>query len=275
MKQFIAFCIFTLIASHSHSQEKALENFNKELNLYLDFVMGKCDSIPVNAANQVKFRKKVDEAFRTFVLDSNSYNYPQFVQAKNDPTTKFLRPDGRIYIHLKTFLVNTKTYVVYSYSSRDKKNYCIKEKESNTIVYEGNSTCCYINKLDIIDNTHFLLIEESGDHHSSRSVFVLSGIKKPWSKLKAFEGKAFGQVPGEYTATKYVKKRDVFQLEYDPEYQLSAPEDVNTILFDPKTKVISYKQYTDHTKFKLITAKWENEQFIIDDYYVTGNTSNY
>ena len=275
MKLLITLCLIILCAKHSQSQEIALGNFKKELNFYIDFIMGKFDSIPVNKENQLTFEKKVDDSFKAFVRDSNSYNYAQFVQAKDDPTTKFLRADGRIYINLKTFFLNNKTYVVYSYLSRDKKNYYIKEIESNSIVYEGYSTCVYIDKLDVIDNTHLLLIEENGDFNTSRSAFVLSSTQKPWSKLKAFEGKAFGQIPGDYTTTKYVKKRAEFQLDCDTEITLSAPEDVNAIMFDNKTQILSYKQYTGKNQFKLITAKWENEQFNIDDYRVLGFTSNY
>lgn len=276
MKLITLLFLIIVYANHSQCQDVALENFKKELNFYCDFVMGKCDSIPVNTTNQLKLRKKVDDSFKAFVRDSNSYNYPHYVPAKDDPTTKFLRSeDGRIYINLKTFLVNNKTYVVFSYSSRDKKNYCIKENESNTIVYEGNSTCTYIDKLDIIDNSHFLLIEKNGDFNASRSVCVLSSIKNPWTKLKAFEGKAFGQVSGAYTTTKYVKKRAEFQLDCDAEITLRAPDDVNLIMFDNKAKTLSYKQYTGKNQSKLISAKWENEQFIIDDYFVSENSADY
>ncbi|MBL0336842.1 MAG: hypothetical protein IPP73_16415 [Chitinophagaceae bacterium] len=135
-------------------------------------------------------------------------------------------------------------------------------------MYEGNSNCCYVDHIYAIDSTHFMVIEKDGDMNSSRTAFVLSAKKLPWAKMKAFEGMAFGQVPAGYFTKKYVKKREQFQLDCDMEYTMSAPADINDILFDHRTKTLSYKQYSDNRKFKLITAKWENETFKLDDYSV-------
>lgn len=273
MKFIFAFCLLTLSATYSNAQEKELADFKTTLNLYIDLRLGKVDSLKLNEANQVKYSKKTDDAFKTFVQHKSSYEYDKYVVARNDASIKFSYLDGRIYIHLKTFPVNNKTFVVYSYSSQDKKNYIVKEIETNSIVYEGNSNCCYVDHIYAIDSTHFMIVEENGDMNSSRTAFVLSAKKRPWAKMKAFEGLAFGQVPAGYFTKKFVKKREQFQLDCDMEYTLSVPADVNNILFDPRTKTLSYKQYSDKRKFKLITAKWENETFKINDYSVQEGLS--
>lgn len=268
MKLFITFCLVTLFATNTYAQEKELEVFKKEINLYIDLLLGRVDSLPLNKANQIKVNKRVDEAFRKFVAHKGSYNYDKYVAAKGDTTTKFIVLDGRVSVNVKTFWVNSKVYAVFSYTSRDKRNYCIKENEGNSIVYEGNGTCCYIDHLYAIDDAHFLLVEEVGDGNTSRDATVLSSVKKTWTQIKAFEGNAFGQVPGEYFTKKFVKKRAKFQLECERDVYFTAPKDANNILFDAKTKTLSYKQYIDNRKFKLVTAKWENGTFIIDDYNV-------
>ena len=268
MKPLFACWILTLSATLSHAQEKELAEFKTTLNLFIDLRLGKVDSLKLNEANQVKYSKKTDDAFKTFVQHKSSYEYDKYIVARNDASIKFSYLDGRIYIHLKTFPVNNKTFVVYSYSTQDKKNYIVKELETNSIVYEGNSNCCYVDHIYAIDSTHFMIVEEDGDMNSSRTAFVLSAKKLPWAKMKAFEGMAFGQVPAGYFTKKYVKKREQFQLDCDMEYTMSAPADINDILFDHRTKTLSYKQYSDNRKFKLITAKWENKTFKIDDYSV-------
>jgi len=262
-----------LFAAAGYAQVKEMDDFQKKLNFYMDFNRGKIDSLPVNQSNQIKLRSAVDESFKKFVLDRNSYQYEKLAPAKGDETTKYFRLDGRISVYAKAFPINGKTYIVYSYTSMDKRNYVIKENESNTLVYEGSSKSYLVDALYLLDQNSFLLIEKNGDRNSDRSAFVLSNKKSPWSKVKAFEGKAFGQVPGQYMVKKFVKKRAELQLSCDMDFGAGLPADACTISFDPATRTISYKQYSDHRKFKLISAKWTNNVFIIDDYDVNENFS--
>lgn len=271
MKIITCLCLSILLTSTAHSQESELNDFGKALNLYVDLLTGKAGSLPLNKANEIKLRKDANEAFKKFVLNKNSNQYDKLTVIRDDEKSRFLRLDGRVSLYTKTFTIDNKTYIVYSFTSRDLKNYCIKDNESNTIVYEANSGVYLIDDLYQIEPGYFLLIEKTGDMNSGRSAYVLTAEKIPWRKFKAFEGKAFGQVPGEYFTKKFVKKREQFQLECEMDFTLSAPKDINTILFDPSAKVISYKQYEGDRKFKIITAKWENKTFIIDDYNVQEN----
>lgn len=264
MKKNFAICLILLFSVVSKAQETEFANFQKELNSYIDFTLSRPGYPPINETNRNKFSKAVDDAFKTFVLQKNSNTYDKLLPVKNDPNSKLMRPDGRIYIETKTFSVNSKTYVAYGYESYSKTNYVIKEIETNTIVYEGDSKTYLIDGIYAIDETHFLLVEKNGHIALSRSAFVLSGKKTPWIKVNAFEGKAFGQVPGRYHEKKFVKSRDELQLDYDIPSEVVA-DDVNKISFDPATKTLSYKQYFEKNKSKTVKAKWEQNKFIIDD----------
>lgn len=266
-------CLVILFTTPLYAQEKELDNFQEKLNFYIDYLSGNIDSVPQNESNQIKYSKQVDDAFKQFVLHENSSRFDQFSPVKDDERSKQLRLDGRIYIQTKTFLLGGKTYTAFGYDSQDKRNYYIKEDKSNKIVYEGDSKTYLIDELYILDDKHFLLVEQNGDLHSSRSAFVLSGKKNPWSNTKAFEGEAFGQVPGDYLAKKFVKERKELQLNYETAFGHSLPDDVNKISFDPATKTIYYKKYSENNKFITIAAKWENETFVIDDYNVNENLS--
>ena len=265
---FILLCVFN---QELPAQELEFRKFETAFNSYLDFLNRKTDSIPFTEANHKRLSENVNQSFKKFILYSDSDKFDKLVFAKNDTTTKFWRSD-RVTINLKSFLVNQKIYVVYSIISRDKKDYYLKDVENNIIVHEGNSAT-YVNNLYAIDSSHFLIIEENGDYNSDRTAMVLSAKTQPWKIIKAFEGMAFGQVPGHYTAKKFVKKRDRLQLHCDMEFAVQRNQ-ANNILFDPQTKTISYKQYFENKQPINISAKWNNRSFIIDDYDVSENLSS-
>jgi hypothetical protein len=273
MKNIYTVLVALSLSLAALSQEKELEQFRQELNTYIDFINGKISSIPLNESNQLMLRKKIDQQFKTFVLHKNSYQYDKWITSKEQSTEKFIRLDGRVSVNLKAFIMNHKTFVVYSYTSRDKMNFYIKDEESNTVVYEGDSKSYLIDNLFWLDDTHVLLIKKNGDRNTSRAAAVLSTQKKPWTMTKGFEGNAFGQVPADYFKKKYVASRELFQLDCEIEFVLTGQKDINTIIYNGATKTLSYKQYTDNKKFNLITARWENNKFKIDDYSVQENLS--
>lgn len=273
MKNIYTLLVALLLTLPALSQEKELEQFRLELNTYIDFINGKITSMPLNESNQLKLRKKIDQQFKTFVLHKDSYQYDKLIAPKEEGKEKFIRLDGRVSVYLKAFILNNKTFIVYSYTSRDKMNFYIKDEESNTIVYEGDSKSYLIDNLFWLDDTHVLLIEKNGDRNTSRAAAVLSTQKKPWTITKGFEGNAFGQVPGDYFNKKYVASRELFQLDCEIEFVLSGQKDINTITYNGSTKTLSYKRYTDNKKFILITSHWENNRFKIDDYNVNENLS--
>lgn len=264
---------FLLIGTLSFAQEKELENFTNEINFYIDFTLGKTPAYPVNESNQNKFRKKVDEVFMEFVLQKNSNQFDKFIISRDDKNLKFIRASGKCEIYLSTFITNNKSYSVFSYTSMNKINYFVKDDTNNTIVYDGDSKSSFVDTIIAIDENHIILIEITGDHHYSRKVMVLSTKKEKWTKLDAFEGKAFGQVPADYFNSKYVKKRAVFNFSCDSFPPMYCPKDFNKITFDNRTKTLSYKIYSEGKLPQIVSSKWENEMFKIDDYFFNENRS--
>ena len=263
-----------LIGPLAIAQEKELEDFTHEIDFYIDFTVSKSPSLPVNEANQNKFRKKVDDAFIQFILHKNSNQCSKFISSANNPDFKFIRASKKCEITLKTFTTDQKSYSVFSYTSMNKINYFIKDDSTNTIVYDGNSKVSTVDSILAIDGSHIIVIEEIGDYHYGRAVTVLSTLQTPWKPLKAFEGKAFGQVPMEYFTSKYVKRRAQFIFscnDFPPSY---FPKNFNQISFNTSTKTLSYTIYPERNVPKIVSAKWENEHFILDDYSVKNINSD-
>jgi hypothetical protein len=116
-----------------------------------------------------------------------------------------------------------------------------------------------------IDSTHFLLIEKVGDGNTSRQAVVLTTKKDQWQPIKAFKGMAFGQVEGAYFEKKFTAVRTYLQLECERDVAMLAKIGSNDILFDEKTKTISYQNFNPELKKKVIEAKWTGIFFAIDD----------
>ena len=267
---FICLLVF---GNLSFGQEKELENFTNEINFYIDFTLGKTPTYPVNESNQNKFRKKVDDVFIAFILQKNSNQCDKFITSRDDKNLKFIRASGKCEIYLSTFITNNKSYSVFSYTSMNKINYFVKDDANNTIVYDGDSKASFVDNIMAIDDSHIILIEITGDHHYSRKALVLSTKKDRWTKLEAFEGKAFGQVPADYFNSKYVKKRAAFNFSCDSFPPMYCPKDFNKIYFDNTTKTLSYKIYSQGKQPQIVSSKWENEMFKIDDYFLRENQS--
>ncbi len=273
IKKLITCLSLLVFSSGLLAQDKEMQDFRKELNFYIDFINQKFDSLPVNAANQTRFRKRIDDVFTRYVVAPNSETYDRLIQSKNEENVYFVNWDNRISVYVTHFKINNKPYAVFSYTSRDKNKYFVKDIMANRIVYEGASNLASVENLIALDSLHVMFIEKTGDFRSSRQVFVVSTLKPAWKMIKAFEGKAFGVVPADYFNKQYVKKRTYFQLDCEMETRMAAPPDVTNIQFDPRTKTLSYKQYISKYQPTLIKAVWEKGQFLIDDYRVSEHIS--
>ncbi len=272
MMKYAVSIIFLLSFLGSRAQEAELEKFVKTLNLFMDLTRGKVDSLPLTKkGNYEKMLKAVDVSFEEFVKNSNSGQLGKFRQAQGNPQLKIINADNRVFIYLTSFNIKEKTFEVFGYTCADRRMYMVKDQLSNIVVFTGNNGSYELDNLAYIDDHHVLLIENNGDRGTSRSAFVLSTVKIPWVKLKAFEGKAFGQVPSDYLNKQFVKAREELQLEYEPVFGMTVPEDINKLYYDPLTKTISYKEYSDIHNFKTVKATWNNNKFRIDDYYANEN----
>lgn len=273
MKKIFIYLLLCITSTNLFSQEVELENFRKELDFFIEYSLGKITSMPQNEVNHNKLVKKVDDAFALFITHPNSQNSPNFKTALNDNNVKFSYIDSRIYVCIETFTTKKSSYVVYSYSSGFRKAYFIKNNNTNTIVYRGKPGMMYVDNIFEIDDKNVLLIEKDGDRHTSKKAMVVSSVQPTWKLIEAFKGKTFGQVNADYFNKKFVNKRPFLLLECDFEDLMTAPKEANEIYFDENTKTISYKIFENNYKFKVISSKWENNMFTIDDYDVGENFS--
>ena len=91
------------------------------------------------------------ETFKLFVLNKSSNEYDKLITSKNNTHIKFLNLDKRISIYVTTFIVNDRTYIVYSYTSMPMNTYVIRDNEANIIVYESAAYAHFVDNIYLID----------------------------------------------------------------------------------------------------------------------------
>jgi hypothetical protein len=260
--------LFLFISTSLFAQQAEVDELNKAFEFYRLYSIGKIDSLPQNPKNYARAIGQLDSTFKAFILHEKSQDYEKFKLAQGKTNFKFFRLDNTVEIDAAWFVMDSITYVVFSYHLQNQPNYFIKRLSDHKIVYSGNSLVCYVDAMYSLEPNKILLIEEDGDFNKSKEVSVISTSGKEWKPLKAFKGLAFGQISGDYRNKKFVDKRTYFQLDCDMDVYMTAPQDVNKVSFNENTKTLSYKQYDGPSRFKKIEAKWENGMFTIDDYNV-------
>lgn len=268
--------LMSLAASSSFAQEQELAHFRQELSIYQNYQLGRNKALTVNSTNNLKYRKRLDGAFEAFVLHEKSAEYEKFISPDpngpfahlTDLARRFIPLSEHVTIDLRTFKAGGKIYLVYSYQAGLNNDYFIKEKERNIVVYQGKLGGDKVVDIFQVDDVHMLLIEDPGS--CSRFAFVVSSAQNPWSKISGFEGVAWSERPGKTP----VKRREHFSLSCDQTGLINAPQDINLIRFDEKTKILSYRQYAENGAQKLIKAKWEAGVFKLDDYNANAAFDN-
>ncbi len=250
------------------AQDTEVKALNSAFNLYNAFQNGKVDSLPQNEFNYYKVVAHLDNSFKAFILHKKSQDYEKFLIAKGYTNYKFFRLENGIEIGTSTFVVDSVSYVVFGYKIMNRPQYFIKRLSDYTIVFDGHAQSSSVDGMYAIEKNRILLVEKDGDYNTCRKASVIATNGKQWKQLKAFKGKAFGQVDADYFNKRFVAARTYFQLECDMDVSMQAPRDANQILFNEKTKTIGYKKYENDRQFKKIEAKYENGFFIIDDYNV-------
>ncbi len=267
-------CMLSFIVNTLQAQDEEVKALNDAFNTFGAYQNGRIDSLPRNAANYKKMIAWLDNAFKTFILHRNSQQYEEFKPAKDRINLKLFRLENGMEIDAASFCVDSVSYVVFSYKTQDRPNYFVKRLQDNAIVFSGNAKAAYVDGMYAIEKNRLLLVEENGDHNTSRKVSIIATEGKEWKQLKAFRGKAFGQVAGNYMEKKFIDRRTCFQLACDIDILMTAPHDANKVLFDEKTKTLSYKQYSADGRFKKVEAKYKNGLFVIDDYNVGDEISS-
>lgn len=296
-----------LLCLKSFGQVKELEKFRKEIITFVDYDNGKTGSLPKSGATSEQLTKNYEEAFLDFIKNKDSKNLDNlkknsinnksdyiigginysFYSFKRDPFNKSLEnnADYRITFYglydyqlsnfvsffIQPFLIDSSEYIIYYRKLNGKGTYYIKDEKSNKIVFqsEGLTSDAPIKKFKKIDKNHILIVEDLG--YNGERALVINTALKEWKAISGFYGKSFFDDDADYSKTTEAQQRVYLKM--------AATKTINTLYgksflnryeidFDEKTKTISYKKYKPKEgESTAVMAKWENNQFKIDDYY--------
>lgn len=269
---------------------------------------GKIDSLPKSMETSIQLRKNYETAFLAFMNSRDSKNLDNlkknsidnktshiigdnsyfFSSLRRDPFIK--SPENNVNYHItiyplydyklsnfvsfyiQPFNIGKDEYVVYYCKLNGKGTYYIKEVQSNKIVFqsEGLTTEAPIKKMAKIDHNHLLIIEDLGDN--GQRAMVINTKPDQWKAIHAFNGKAFMNNSSDYSRKTDIQKRiylnfaatrtiiNMYGEGFLKKYELD---------FNETTKTISYKKYNKKdSDIAEIKAKWENNLFKMDDYYI-------
>lgn len=265
--KYLSLLLLLLVSIGAYAQDSEFTRFADEVKFYNLFIRGKIDSLKVDEANQNKFRPRLDEVFRKFVLYPGSEQYSRFVRSRSDQALKFINGNNMFEVEVDSINDGDKIWLVYGYTFSEKKNYMVKDFSSNKIVWEGNSNTNTVQLIGKLDSVHYVVVEENGDVNAAREAFVVKFLNDKWTRIKGFEGKQLGTYPADLSEMKYVKRRERLQLEYRFDMLMTYSLDVNDMLYNPSTKTLSYRILLENRNTKTVSAQWKNGVFLMDDYF--------
>ncbi|MEO5966694.1 MAG: hypothetical protein ABIP68_04975 [Ferruginibacter sp.] len=290
---------------NSFAQVKELENFRNELTFFINYDNGKIDSIKKSEENTAKFKNNMEKSFLQFVLNKESKNLDNlktlgkndgknnywfvnrtysFINLRREMLVKSLENNVDYYIgfsglydyqlsnfvsfYIQPLTINKVEYAVYYYKLNAVGKYFIKQIKNNKIVFSSEAFTSYapILSLNEIDKNHILIIEDMGN--DGQRAIVLKIENKIWEPTDAFKGKLIN--PKDPKSIKSFSERRTY-------LRLVSTKTINShlsyeylkgngIKFNTESKTISYTTNQDNSTSN--KAKWENNMFVIDDYYL-------
>lgn len=293
-----------LINLNLFGQTNELENFRKEITLFVNYDIGKIDSLPKSNKTSKRLVKNYQNAFLNFIKNNDSKNLDNLKKNSIENKTShtignnkyFFRSSGKspfinseyysitiyglndyelpnfVSIYIQPFSIDTAKYVIYYCNLNGKGIYYIKELSSNKILFqsEGLTSNAPIKKFTKIDTKHILIIEDLGDN--GERALVINTELNNWRAIKGFYGKAFLDNSTDYSKMTKTQKR--LYLNFSETGTINARYGKAflkkyEIDYDETTKTISYKKYNiKKSEVKTISATWENNLFKIDDYFL-------
>jgi hypothetical protein len=293
-----------LININIFGQTNELEKFREEITLFVNYDQGKIDSLHKSIKTSKRLFKNYQNAFLNFVKNSDSKNLDNLIKNSIDNKTNHIIRNNKYYfrssrkgplingdyysitihglydyasysfvsIYIQPVSIDTTKYVIYYCNLNGKGIYHIKELSSNKILFqtEGLTSNAPIKKFTKIDNKHILIIEDMGDN--GERALVINTKLYNWKAIKGFYGKAFLDNSTDYSKITKTQKRLYFKFSETGTINARYGKDFlkkYEIDYDETTKTISYKIYNKNaSKVKTISAKWENNLFKIDDYFI-------
>ncbi|MCS3529089.1 hypothetical protein [Chryseobacterium sp. JUb7] len=243
-----------LFLSNVNAQEKELKDFTK---IFTDFNKCRYENKCVEDIKQ--WHKNIANSFRKLIVTNND---KIFTEPYNDVYKKY-SIDTEKFIYKATFSNNGKSFSAYSYKSDHANRYFIVDNSTHSIVYSSLNSVIFLDGIFAVDQQYYLVIEDMSSDKTA-SVYMLSKDKK-WENAEAFRGEGFGMTLSEpYYNKSFREKRKRFNLDYRT--ATTYPIESKKIFFNPETKVLSYRQYSDKTHYKEISSEWKNKRFDIDDF---------
>ncbi|SMC57170.1 hypothetical protein [Moheibacter sediminis] len=292
MKKAALLIALCLAGINSFGQIDKLENFRKELMLYMDYDQRATDAKNESEAKELK--ENVEKVFRKFVLDkeskntdrlkteaeSSNYSYSfsnvkrekmvQSTENNEDFKISFYgmydyKLSNFVSIYIQPFLLSKNELCVYYYKLNGKGKYFVKEIDSNKIIFtsEGLTSNAAVIKIHQIDKNHVLIIEDMGD--DGQRALVVKTEKKEWAAVEGFKGNLIEH----NNEKKFAESRKYLRLVSNKtiqNHQSFGFLKQNGIRYNEELKTIVYSISEDNLTFK--EAKWEGKLFVIDDYYL-------
>ncbi|UZT98310.1 hypothetical protein ODZ84_01695 [Chryseobacterium fluminis] len=237
-----------------NAQDKELKDFTKILT---DF--NECRYRNECVKDGKVWHENIAASFRKLILTDTD---EIFKESYNDVYRKY-SIDSKKIIYRADFSNNGKSFSAYSYKSDHANRYFVVDHSLDTVVYSSGNSVIFVDGIFAVDEQHYLIIQNSSDSKSA-SVYILTKDKK-WENAKAFRGEGFGMTMSEPYHTKtFGEERKYFELDYRT--AMTYPAESRKIFFNPETKILSYRQYSDETHYKVISSEWKNKRFDIDDF---------
>lgn len=262
----ILFFLLIPACFNAAAQDTAFSRFSDEVSFYNLFVRGKIDTLKVDAENQKKYRARLDEVFRDFVLHPASHLFHRLVKSQNEPRLKFVNGNNLFEVEVDSIECAPHIFLVYGYQFAAKRNYMVKDFSTQKIVWEGTGTTNYIQLIGKLDSIHYLIVEKTADLRMSREAFVVNSEREKWKMIKGFEGRIYSWDAGGQLTMKFVKRRERLILHYSFDTMLGYDLKKNDVNFHPSTKTLSYHLLLENNKTQLVSAVWKNGVFRLDDY---------
>lgn len=296
-----------LLCLKSFGQVQELETFRKAITLFVQYDTDKAASATNSSERSKQLTANYETAFLDFIKHKDSKNLDNlkrnsidnksdyiigdhnyfFNSLRREPRNKLLENNVNYQItfyglydyklsnfvsfYIQPFLIDTFEYVIYYCKLNGKGTYYIKDVPGDKIVFQstGLTSGAPVKKFTKIDNNHILIVEDLGDN-GERALVVNTALSE-WKAINAFYGKALDHATDPLKTTKtqhriyleFVETKTIhthYGTSFLKKYEID---------FDEQTKTISYKRFNrQENESNVIKAKWEHNQFKIDDYYI-------
>ncbi len=299
---------FILLKLNAVGQVNELEKFRKDITIFVNYDNGKIDSLPKSAETTKRLKNNYEQSFMAFIKHKDSKNLDSLKKNSIDNKTSFIIGNNNysfsslrknpfvksldnnvnysitlypiydydlpnfVSFFIQPFTINNTEYVSYYCKLKGKGTYYIKDVNSNQVVFQAEAftSNAPIKKLISIDNNHLLVVEDM--EKDGERAYVISTQKDKWEAINAFKGKAFKDNPTDYTIKTNMPNRTYLRFAISKSTLSMYGESFlkkYEISFNESTKMISYKRYNKVESETIeIKAKWENNSFSMDDYYI-------